>query len=88
MNDNRMVMASIIAASLLLLAAPDAAFAEKEAQVRETTDSALQDTHVQRAKEANQAAVDEAAKALLADTKLDLDIHIARHKSVIVAARQ
>ena len=87
MKNQRTLVAGLALAGLL---AVNAGFAD-EIVVTETRDNAtIKADDVQRdlAKKANKAAVEKAVEAVIADTKLDLDIRLIGPTSVKIASER
>ena len=85
MNNIRLGLAAV---SLISALAVTPAIAADESQVEQNDNASreLVELNRQRARQANQAAVDEATQSVMAATKLDLDIRLISH--ITVAARK
>ena len=84
MENRQRLMAALALAGMLAI---NASFAD-EVVVTDTQEAAtisIDDVNRDLAKEANTAAAEKAAEAILADTKLDLDIRLIGPTSVKIA---
>jgi septum formation inhibitor MinC len=84
MENRQRLMAAVALAGLLAI---NAGFADEVvvAEALEATTIRIDDVNRDLAKEANTAAAEKAAQAVLADTKLDLDIRLIGPTSVKIA---
>ena len=90
MNTKRELMNPATIAALLLfagstIAAPAKADDQPAFNTAETSATQVQEASKEQARQANEAAVQEAAEAVEADVRLDLDIRLIGHNSVIIA---
>ncbi len=90
MNTKRELMNPVTIAALLLfagstIAAPAKADDQPAFNTAEASATQVQEASKEQARQANEAAVQEAAEAVEADVRLDLDIRLIGHNSVVIA---
>jgi hypothetical protein len=89
MNSREFLRPTVIAALLLFAGVSSMTIASADDQPAlessEASPARVEETSREHARKANQAAAEEAAEAVEADTRLELDIRLIGHTSVLLA---